>query len=337
MSPLKKLFQRNKKPVLRRVYDTFMNEGNLLCLECGIATSLAHQEPLGLVKCAGCRAAMLAPLLVDDYFIIEPIGAGGLATVYRALDRETLLNEVAIKILQPAHRDTPDFVADFRREAEIHSQIPPHPNVVTYIAHGEQDGYHYQIMERLFGTRLQSQIERQGKLPESEALEIFDHVTEGLIHIHRHGILYRDVNAGNIMVDVEGHVTLIDFGLSLTVREASLKRPAPKHIDGTMAFIPPERLYGEPEDQRSIIYSLGQVLFFALSGESYFKGNTAERTAARHVSTLRLSYAPSLPQHTRELTVAMIEHMIQPQPEGRHATLEEVQADIRRCRGIAEG
>lgn len=336
MSPLKKLFRRQKTTNRRRVLDTYLNDGNLLCLECGVATSLAHVEPLSLVKCAGCRAPMLAPLLIEDYFIVEPIGGGGLATVYRALDRDTFENEVAIKILQPAHRNTPDFVADFQRQSEIHSRIPAHPNVVDYLAHGEQDGHLYQIMERVHGTRLQSRIEREGKIAEPEALDIFDEVIEGLIHIYHHGILYRDLNAGNVMVHGQGHVTLIDFGLSLTVREALLKRSAPTHIDGTMEFIPPERLYGEPEDQRSIVYSLGQVIFFALAGESYFKGKTAERTAARHVSSLRLSYAPALPQGTGEATVAMVEKMIQPRPENRYPTLAEALAEVRHCRGMAE-
>ena len=323
MAPLRNIIRRFKRNPRTTFPATYFGDGALYCSNCQLVSKRNDLTPLEVIHCPKCNTPMLVPLPLDDFLLFEPIGSGGLASVYKAYHRDAGETVYAVKVLKKQHMSTPDFIHDFIHESDMHGRVAPHPHVVDFITSGHVNTYHYHVMELIEGTSLRSRIKLSGKLDEQIALPILLQVLEGLIHIHRHGVLYRDLNVGNILVDHRGDAVLIDFGLSLLVEEANQRHEKPSHIDGTMEFIPPERLYGEPEDQRSLMYSLGLVMFYVLTAESFIKGSDLKSTAAKHISSLRLAHAPSLPEDVSEHTIALVEAMVQPDPKNRPATLEE--------------
>jgi len=222
---------------------------------------------------------MLKGQLGNRYEIIEQIGSGGMAVVYKAKD--IFLNRlVTIKALRPEYSADENFLKLFRREAQAVASLS-HPNIVAIYDVGQENDIPYLVMQYIDGEDLKSKIEREGKLDPKTAVEIALQVLDALEHAHRHGIIHRDIKTHNILISKNMEVKLTDFGIARETTSATITQTAA--ITGSMHYISPEQARGEPADARSDIYSMGVVMYEMLTGTVPFQGENPIAVAVKHI------------------------------------------------------
>lgn len=213
------------------------------------------------------QGATFAPGTELDGFVIDAVaGQGGMGVVYRARQRRPD-RVVALKVIAAGLADDPKFGARFRRESTIAAQIE-HPNVIPVHAVGEAHGVLYIAMRFVEGTDLRRLLTQEGRLEQGRAAKIVDQIAQALDAAHAHGLVHRDVKPANILISTIGdrdHVYLSDFGISRHI-EGSQALTGTGAFIGTIDYVSPEQARGERADARSDVYSLGCVLFEALSG-----------------------------------------------------------------------
>jgi TolB-like protein len=223
-------------------------------------------------------ALKLAPgTRLGAYEILTPIGAGGMGEVYRARDTR-LGREVAIKVVTDRLITDPDALARFEREARAIAALS-HPNIVALHDVGRENGGAFAVMELLDGEPLDRRL-ATADLPWRTAVQIAAAVADGLSSAHARGIVHRDLKPGNIFIMRDGLVKIVDFGLATDAAfqptsGGAAAETAPGMIFGTVGYMSPEQVRGEPADHRSDIYSLGCVLYETLARERPFRGETA--------------------------------------------------------------
>src|SRR6059058_3629500 len=222
---------------------------------------------------------LLGTKLNGRYRLEARIGAGGMSTVYRALD-ETLERRVAIKLLNREVATESDQLERFRREARAVAQLS-HPNVVGVIDAGEDDGRPYIVFECVDGETLKERIRRQGRLPIPEAVAYTIEIARALGVAHSQHIIHRDVKPQNVLIDEEGSAKVTDFGIARTLDEEGLT--ADGRVLGTTDYVSPEQALGQHVTGQSDLYSLGIVLYEMLTGEVPFKGENQVAVAMKHV------------------------------------------------------
>ncbi|WP_169582943.1 Stk1 family PASTA domain-containing Ser/Thr kinase [Microbacterium thalassium] len=229
-------------------------------------------------------------VLSGRYRIDEPIGRGGMASVYRGYDL-TLGRAVAIKILDRQLAGDNAFRTRFRLEAQAASRMA-HPTIVRVFDAGEDtetnpDGttrpVPFIIMELVKGALLKDIISR-GPVPVTDAVRYVDGILEALEYSHRAGVVHRDIKPGNVMVTDAGQVKVMDFGIARAVSDSSSTVAETTAILGTAAYFSPEQAKGEPVDARADLYSAGVVLYELLAGRTPFRGETPVAVAYQHVS-----------------------------------------------------
>lgn len=222
------------------------------------------------------------------YEILEEIGQGGFATVYRA--RDTQLDRlVALKELKPVLLQDTDWVKRFRREARTIARLD-HPRIVTIYDVHETENRLYIVMRLVNGPSLEDILSNQGCFPWSETLEVITTIAEGLDYAHAQGIVHRDLKPANILLDPERGSMLSDFGLAKLAGESSMSITAGGGFVGTPHYIAPEVWEGQGTTQQSDIYALGCILFEILTGQKLFKGETPPAVMMAHFKS------PNLPQ-----------------------------------------
>src|SRR6185503_12352117 len=224
---------------------------------------------------------------LGPYTIQAPLGAGGMGEVYRARDAR-LNRDVAIKVIPPSVADNPAALARFEREAHAIAALS-HPNILTIFDVGHSDGRPFAVMELLEGETLRARL-AQGPLPVRKAVEIAALIARGLAAAHDKQIAHRDLKPENVFLTPTGGVKILDFGLArdtsadsaLTRLESPTMAPAttPGTVLGTVGYMAPEQVRGEPADQRSDIFALGCVLYEMLTGARAFARETAAETMA---------------------------------------------------------
>jgi serine/threonine-protein kinase len=214
------------------------------------------------------------------YHILERIAAGGMGEVFRARDA-VLDREVAIKVLHRSLAGDQGFVERFRREARAAAGIS-HPNIVNVHDWGAVDGIYYMVMEYVRGRAVRELLNAQGRLAPAQAAEVLRQTLLALEHAHRQGIVHRDVKPENILVTEEGAVKVADFGLARAYADG--RQTQAGAVTGTVQYLAPEQIRGEPADPRSDLYSLGIVGFELLTGRLPFTGETAMAIAYKHLS-----------------------------------------------------
>jgi WD40 repeat protein len=222
---------------------------------------------------------------LGPYTIVAPLGAGGMGEVYRAHD-DRLHRDVAIKVIPPAVAETPEALARFERESHAVAALS-HPNILTIFDVGQSNGHPYAVMELLQGETLRTRLEH-GPLPVRKAVDIAAQIARGLAAAHDKQIAHRDLKPENVFLTPTGGVKILDFGLArttggqgdLTRIESPTMAPAttPGTVLGTVGYMSPEQVRGEPSDQRSDIFSLGCVLYEMLTGRRAYKRDTAAET-----------------------------------------------------------
>lgn len=216
--------------------------------------------------------------LADRYEIIEQIGTGGMADVYKAKCHK-LNRYVAIKVMKPEFSQDKTFVAKFRAEAQSAAGLI-NPNIVNVYDVGDENGIYYIVMELVEGITLKKYIEKRGRLSYKEAVSIAIQVANGMDAAHKHHIIHRDIKPQNIIISKEGKVKVTDFGIAKAATSSTINSSASM---GSVHYISPEQARGGYSDERSDIYSLGITLFEMLTGTVPFDGDTTVSVAVRHI------------------------------------------------------
>tara|TARA_B100001093_G_scaffold511417_1_gene579214 strand:+ start:1327 stop:3096 length:1770 start_codon:yes stop_codon:yes gene_type:complete len=222
----------------------------------------------------------IGQIVKDRYEILEILGEGGMAFVYKARDTQ-LERLVAIKTLKPNYVNQETFVERFKREAKTAANLN-HPNIVQIFDWGIEDEPFF-VMEYIEGNTLTSIIAKNRTISLSDVLFIGAQVSSGLHAAHEKGLVHRDIKPGNIMITPDGKVKVTDFGIvSLQNEESDITKTG--SILGTASYISPEQAQGKPVSIESDLYSLGTVLYELITGKPPFAGDTPISTATKHLT-----------------------------------------------------
>jgi len=222
---------------------------------------------------------MIGRLLGGRYKILEKVGEGGMAIVYKA--QCTLLNRiVAVKVLKAQYGDDSDFVERFRREAQAAASLS-HPNIVNIYDVGNEDGNYYIVMEFVRGETLRDVIKRRAPLPIRDVLAYTSQILLALDHAHSNSIVHRDIKPHNIIITEDGDVKVTDFGIARATNATGLTEAGV--VMGTVAYFSPEQAKGRDIGPHSDVYSLGVVMYEMLTGRVPFRGDSAIAVALQHI------------------------------------------------------
>jgi len=224
--------------------------------------------------------AEIGTILGGRYRLVELLGQGGMATIYRAADTQ-LGRDVAVKLLRPEYLRDPDFSSRFRQEAQNAASLN-HPNVVSVYDYGEDPNGPYIVMELVDGEDLATILRRNGPLPASQAARISAAVARALAAAHARGIVHRDVKPGNVLIGRDGRVKVVDFGIARAVAEAQMTLPGTTL--GSVHYFSPEQARGETATNESDIYALGIVMYEMLTGVRPWEGDSAASVALARLS-----------------------------------------------------
>ncbi len=267
---------------------------------------------------------MIGQIVGNRYEIIEEIGRGGMALVYKA--RCTLLDRiVAVKILQPQFADDPEFVRRFRREAQAAASLS-HPNIVNIYDVGEENGTHYIVMEYIKGETLKSVIRRRAPLPLEEAIRYTVQVGLALAHAHRNEIVHCDIKPHNILIADDGRAKVTDFGLARVVSSTTLTYT--ESVIGSVHYFSPEQASGGHATKQSDIYATGVTLYEMLTGKLPFQGESPITVALQHIREQPKpprEIKPGIPLTLDRIVLKAMEK----EPEHRYATAMDMVEDLR--------
>lgn len=223
---------------------------------------------------------MIGSKLVNRYQILERIGGGGMAVVYKA--RCTLLNRiVAVKILRQQFSVDEDFVRRFRREAQAAASLS-HPNIVGIYDVGQDKDTYFIVMEYVEGETLKDLIDREAPLEPARAVSIVRQIANALYHAHNNKIIHRDIKPQNVLISKDGRVKVADFGIARAV-SSTTQTFSPNSIMGSVHYFSPEQAKGKLATEQSDIYSLGIVFYEMLTKQLPFDGESPISIALKHL------------------------------------------------------
>lgn len=237
---------------------------------------------------------MSEKILAGRYRLVEKIGEGGMAIVYRAIDQNTG-HSVAIKMLKPELSQDADYVSRFQREAEAASKMTHH-NIVNLLDVGMDGNNRYLVMEYVQGITLKQLIQQRGRLSPTTAAQITIRILSALEHAHANGIIHRDIKPQNILVASDGHIKVADFGIARIANSYTLTRN--DSVMGTVYYYSPEQASAMKVGATSDIYSVGVAMYEMLTGRVPFSGETPVAIAMQHLHAKPEpieKYAPEVP------------------------------------------
>jgi serine/threonine-protein kinase len=257
------------------------------------------------------------------YEIIELLGSGGMANVYRAHDPH-LGRDVAVKVLADRYSADPAFVERFRREASAAAQLN-HRNIVQVFDRGETDGTYFIVMEYLSGPDLKSVIRRRGALPPLEAIDNAQQILAALTAAHRHDVIHRDIKPQNVMLASDGLLKVTDFGIARAGVESEMTEAG--SVIGTAQYLSPEQAHGGELTSASDCYSAGIVLYEMLTGRVPFDGDRPVVVAMKQISEPPVPprvYEPGIPPALEQVVLTALSK----RPSERYRTAEEFSAAL---------
>lgn len=240
------------------------------CPGCGRQMDITGFEPFSKVQCS-CGTKHRVKRTFGNYRLEKRFAIGGMSVIFIARD-VILERRVAVKILNEEYGSDPRRVKQFEEEARLTAAVH-NPHVVQIYAVGQAYGRFYMVMELLEGTSLEQMMKDRGALPEAEVLEVGKQILDGLNAANEVGVLHRDVKPGNILIDEQGLVKLIDFGLALTTNEG---KAVAKEMWATPFYVSPEVLQRRVEDFRSDLYALGASMYHAINGNPPFEATSTK-------------------------------------------------------------
>lgn len=261
-------------------------------------------------------------ILGDRYEILEKIGTGGMAEVFKGKDHK-LNRYVAVKVLKEEFRDNDGFVKKFKEEAQAAAGLA-HPNIVNVYDVGDENGIYYIVMELVEGITLKNYIERKGRLTIKEATSIAIQVSAGLEVAHNNHIVHRDIKPQNIIISREGKVKVTDFGIA----KATTSQTTTSSAMGSVHYASPEQARGGYVDHRSDIYSLGIVMYEMVTGRVPFDGETAVTVAVKHLQEHMVppsKYCPEIPYSLEQI----IKKCTEKSPDRRYQDIGDLMADLK--------
>jgi eukaryotic-like serine/threonine-protein kinase len=266
-------------------------------------------------------------VLGNRYRLGERIAVGGMGAVYRAVD-ETLGRQVAVKALRRELAADATFLERFRREARAAAGLS-HPGVAGVYDYGELGGQPFIVMELVEGETLAERLAAGGRLPWREAFAVGEQVATALAAAHAHGLVHRDVKPANILLGRDGRAKVTDFGIAQAAQAATLTRTG--MVLGSANYVAPEQAKGGHVGPAADLYSLGCVLFEAVTGETPYRGGNAVAIATQHVSAPvpdPRERQPDLPPEA----AALITRALQKHPAGRFPSGTAMAADLAAAR-----
>ncbi|HEY8875431.1 MAG TPA: Stk1 family PASTA domain-containing Ser/Thr kinase [Desulfosporosinus sp.] len=257
------------------------------------------------------------------YEVLERIGAGGMAIVYKAKD--LLLNRVVtIKVLREQFVSDEDFIRRFRREAQSAASLS-HPNIVSVYDVGKEGDTEYIVMEYVEGRNLKEIIREYAPLTTDQSINLGRQITEAIQNAHEHHIIHRDIKPHNILVTEDGHAKVTDFGIARAVSSATVTHTG--DIIGSVHYLSPEQAKGLQSNEQSDIYSLGIVLYELMTGKVPYDGETPIAIALKHLQEQPVLPSKINPRIEKEFE-AVIMRAIAKSPEQRYLSAKDLLADL---------
>jgi len=267
---------------------------------------------------------MSEKILADRYRLVEQIGVGGMAIVYRAINQRTGHN-VAVKVLRPEFNQDAEFVSRFQREAEAASKMTHH-NIVNLLDVGMDGENRYLVMEYVQGKTLKELIKEKGRLTPAVAAQITIRILSALQHAHQNGIIHRDIKPQNILVHADGHIKVADFGIARMANSSTLTRG--DSVMGSVHYFSPEQASGQAANVTSDLYSVGVVLYEMLTGRVPFDGDSPVAVAMQHLHArpARIeNFAPESPAAINHVCLMAMEK----KPQYRYQSAREMATELR--------
>ena len=306
------------------------------CPTCGATYRTEDYASNRRYRCPNCNCKFMVPgddlhdeligRVVGGCRIVAKIGEGGMGRIYKAT-HEALKKRVAIKILPDQYATNERYVTRFLREARSAARVE-HPNIVSVLNVGEDQGYHFIIMQYIEGTDLDTIVKERGRLMPDEALRIIEQAAKGLAEIEKIGLVHRDIKPSNIMVTAGGHVFITDFGLARSAVERDDITPAGKVV-GTPYFMSPEQCEGRLTDIRGDIYALGATFYYILTGRKPFEGDTNQVVIYKH-RFVDLIPPNAIYNDIPQSLSNIICRMMAKKPDDRYASVQDLLTDLMR-------
>ncbi len=289
------------------------------CGGCGTKNFIKSDlAPLETVACSRCSHPIMMPLRMGQFELRAPIASGGMGTVYRALDL-MLEREVAVKLMKKELIEDEEAVESFYREARTCGGLN-HTNIIHIYTFNKWDDQLYMVMELADRGSVEGRIEKEGRMPELDVLDVGISVASALSAALRKDFLHRDIKPGNILFNADGEPKLVDFGLA---------RPSESGITeesvmwATPYYVAPEKVMREGEDFLSDMYSLAGTLYHALTGHVPFEAETIEEIINAHVYTPLTPPNQVLPEVTQSTSDVLVQAMAK-DPSYRFASYDDL-------------
>jgi serine/threonine protein kinase/Tfp pilus assembly protein PilF len=294
------------------------------CGDCGTQLPVFEKIPLPTQTIEAPKEELTTgSTFARRYLIIEELGKGGMGKVYKANDID-IKEKVAIKLIKPEISTDKNTIERFQNELKFTRKIR-HKNVCQMYDLNREEGAYYITMEYVEGENLRNMIRMSGQLRIGTAVSVAKQVCEGLAEAHKLGVIHRDLKPSNIMIDREGIVRIMDFGIARSLKEKGITGAGV--MIGTPEYMSPEQVEGKATDQRSDVYSLGAILYEMITGKVPFEGDTALAIAVRQKT--------EKPKDPREFNTQLSEDLsslilkcLEKDKENRYQTAEELRSGL---------
>jgi serine/threonine-protein kinase len=276
--------------------------------------------------------ALIGKVLGNRYEILEKIGGGGMALVYKASCR--LLNRfVAVKILRAEFTEDEEFVKKFKRESQAAASLS-HPNIVGIYDVGMEDNIYYIVMEYIKGHTLKDLIKQKGSIGVDFATNIAIQISSALEHAHKNHIVHRDVKSHNILIKEDNSVKVTDFGIARAVSSSTITNTG--NVIGSVHYFSPEQARGGYTDEKSDIYSLGVVMYEMLTGRLPFEGESPIAVALKHIQeepVKPIEINPRIPKSINDIILKCMDKDV----NNRYNSMGEIISDLRQSLVMPNG
>ncbi len=261
--------------------------------------------------------------LKNRYTLVEQIGSGGMAFVYRAIDLH-MGRYVAVKILRPEFVRDPEYVKRFQREADAASKMTNH-NIVNLLDVGLERSFRFLVMEFVEGKTLKQLIQEKRRLAPESAVQITLRILSALDHAHMNGVIHRDIKPQNVLVDANGYIKVADFGIASIVDAQTLSQR--NMVMGSVHYLSPEQAEGKPSQNASDLYSVGVTLYEMLTGRVPFDADTPPAVMLKHIQERPMdiqTLAPDVPAAICRVCMRALEK----KPEDRYPSARAMAMDL---------